>query len=201
MQCLLQMHALPGSQVCRPAEQRLLLGCCCCSAPWWDGSPAGSNRAGRGPAQPRACKAMFTTQHLAPDAIVSTHPDRRLGRRSMLKCSLVVPLLELCCGAVQDRPPQQSDDSVRCAMLGLHEALKSPSFQGTSRLLRSDLSDEQVQMKLSSCLHQAHQRGWKRCVPLGAWCRRSMRQAPEHGLTIQHSADGCCGCCTWSGYV
>ena len=64
----------------------------------------------------------------------------------MLKYSLVTPVLELCCGALHDRPPPQSDDSVRGAMLVLHEALKSASFQGTSPLLRANLSDEQVCM-------------------------------------------------------
>ena len=69
--------------------------------------------------------------------------------RSMLKSSLVAPMLELCCEALHEKPPQNGDDSVRSAMMAVHEALKSPSFQGTSPLLRSDLSDEQA--RLLSC--------------------------------------------------
>ena len=52
--------------------------------------------------------------------------------RSMLKSSLVAPMLELCCEALHEKPPQNGDDSVRSAMMAVHEALKSPSFQGTS---------------------------------------------------------------------
>ena len=64
----------------------------------------------------------------------------------MLKAGLVVPLLGLCCQVCESRAPHQSEDGLRSAMLVLHEALKSPSFQGTSAFLRSGLPQHQVHL-------------------------------------------------------
>ena len=138
-----------------------------------------------------AYEAVSYKQPLAPDTKVGLCVTRGVGCRSMLKGSLVVPLLELCCGAVQEQPLQQSDDSVRCAMMGLHEGLKSPSFQGTSRLLRSDLSDEQVKTPPVPCLHQAHQRRWEGCLHL-IGCLVQAEHASLSQARTHHSA-----LCVW----
>ena len=69
----------------------------------------------------------------------------------MLKAGLVLPLLELCCGSLETRPPQQSEDSLRCTMLVVHEVLKNRPLHGMADFVHG-LSAEQVRAARASRL-------------------------------------------------
>ena len=61
----------------------------------------------------------------------------------MLKAGLLVPLLELCCNTLETRAAQQSEDTLRCTMLVVHEVLKNRPLHGMADFLHG-LSPEQV---------------------------------------------------------
>lgn len=86
---------------------------------------------------------LFDAESL-PDLTLAALLSTSAACRSMVKAGLVGPVMELCCSALETRAPQQSEDSLRGAMLVLHEAIKSPSLHGTSPLLCSGLEEGQV---------------------------------------------------------